>query len=335
MKKSRTIFKRAAALLLCCVFLCCPVSADLPCSLRVNILDGERNPVEYFNVEICQVTSFDGTGHTLLPEYAGLGISAADLDAELSAEQAEAVYQYIYASGIVGKILTTNKHGLADFISLEKGIYLVFDRGGQFYTFPPYLVELPTQTPEGLLYHLNSEPKTVSTDSQTLMVAIEWLDDDNAAGKRPDAVEVSLLRDTASVLRAAPAAASVERTVILSPTCHWQHTFHTLPYGSVYTVEGSAVPQYTLVEIEEVMEGYILYYEYTPSPEPPNPPGPGPGPGPGPFFPDYPGSTPSGGEETLPQTGFRLLPVYALLGVGSLLVVLGLVDLCTKKREEP
>ena len=335
MNKMKRQLHRVFALLLGCVLLCCPAFAEESCSLWVNILDAEREAISHFNVELLPVTTFDGTDHVLLPDYDELGVTAAELDADHSAERAERVFQYMHAKGLSGRVVSTGRYGVADFGRLDQGIYLVFDRGNQIFTFPPYLVELPTQTPDGPVYHLNSEPKTVSTDSQTLMVAIEWLDDDNAAGKRPDAVEVSLLRDTASVLRAAPAAASVERTVILSPTCHWQHTFHTLPYGSVYTVEGSAVPKYKLVQIEEVMEGFILYYKYTPSPEPPNPPGPGPGPGPGPFFPDYPGSTPSGGEETLPQTGFRLLPVYALLGVGSLLVVLGLVDLCTKKREEP
>ncbi|MBQ9109549.1 MAG: Cna B-type domain-containing protein [Oscillospiraceae bacterium] len=333
MKKSRTIFKRAAALLLCCVFLCCPVSADLPCSLRVNILDGERNPVEYFNVEICQVTSFDGTGHTLLPEYAGLGISAADLDAELSVEQAEAVYQHVYASGIVGKILTTNKHGLADFISLEKGIYLVFDRGGQFYTFPPYLVELPTQTPEGLLYHLNSEPKTISNDSRTLLVAVVWLDDENAAGKRPQNVEVTLLREAPSLMRAAPtpaAEASPYRSVVLNEACKWQHTFHMLPHTGTYSVEGSVVPEYELIDIHPVMEGFILVYEYKPSPTPPHDPTPPSKPS----TPSKPKPKPKPEEEKkLPQTGFQMMPVYAMLGAGSVLVVLGMVDLCAKKEE--
>lgn len=336
MNKLMKHLHRVFALLLGCVLLCCPVFAEEACSLRVNIMDAERNGVPHFNVELLPVTAFDGTDHILLPDFDELGITAAELDADHSAERAERVFQYMHAKGLSGHVVSTGRYGVADFGVLDQGIYLVFDRGNQIFTFPPYLVELPTQTPGGSVYHLNSEPKTVSTDSQTLMVAIEWLDDDNAAGVRPEAVEVFLMRDTASVLLAAsttPAATVAERTVTLSPTCHWQHTFHTLPYGNSYTVEGSTVPEYTLVEIEEVMEGFILYYAYTPSqtPNPPTPPSPGPWPGPwpNPPHPDTPGS-----EPTLPQTGFKMFPVYALLGVGAVMVVLGMVDLCIKEERE-
>ena len=330
MNKMKRQLHRVLALLLGCVLFCCPVFAAEDCSLRVNILDAERNAIAHFNVELLPVTTFDGTSHTLLPEYDTLGLTAAELDADHSAPQAETVYQYMHAKGLSGRAVSTNTYGTADFGRLAQGIYLVFDRGNQVFTFPPYLVELPTQTPDGAVYHLNSEPKTVSTDSQTLLVGIEWLDDDNAAGKRPDSVEVTLLRDTGALSRAAEDSSAVRfRSVVLNPACHWQHTFHTLPYGGVYSVEGSTVPEYTLVEIEEVMEGFILYYAYTPSPTPPDTPTP-----PGPFFPDTP-SAPSDGGETLPQTGFRLLPIYALLASGALLVVLGMVDLCLKKEDQP
>ena len=319
MKKCRKQLHRVAAMLLGCVLFCCPVFADDTCSLRVSILDDAREPVEYINVEVCQVTAFDGTEHTFVPEYAGLGIAAAELDASLSAEQAEAVYQYACANGISGTVCTTNAFGAADFSMLEKGIYLVFDRGGQRLTFQPYLVELPTETPVGALYNVHSEPKAVSADSRTLLVAIEWIDDGNRAGKRPEGVEVTLLRQAAD---AAAAAGTPLRSVVLNEACRWQHTFHTLSRTGEYGVEGSAVPEYTLVEIEAVAEGYVLIYEYTPTT--PTPPGPGSG---------YP-VPPSGGER-LPQTGFRLLGVYGLLGSGTIMVVLGMVDLCVKKKEAP
>ena len=343
MNKMKRQLHRVFALLLGCVLLCCPAFAEESCSLRVNILDTEQNGIAGFNVELCPITTVDNGEHRLLPEFEGLGITTEEF-ATLNPQHAEDTYQYMMVEGLSGTEVTTDRNGVANFGTLEKGIYLVYDFGDQIYTFPPYLVELPAQAPSGTLYHVNSAPKTVSADSHAVWVFVEWLDDDNAAGKRPESMEVMLLRQEAMRLRAAAPTADDTlaggeglpfRSVVLNEKCHWQHTFHMLPHGGTYSVEGSQVPDYTLVEIMPVMEGFVLVYEYTPSPEPPNPPGPGPGPGPGPFFPDYPGSTPSGGEETLPQTGFRLLPVYALLGVGSLLVVLGLVDLCTKKRETP
>lgn len=332
MNKLMKHLHRVFALLLGCVLLCCPVFAEEACSLRVNILDAEREPVELFNVEVCQITTFDGNGHAFLPDYHDVGFTAAELDGDLSVEKAEAIYQYIYAHGINGTVRTTNANGIANFGVMEKGIYLVFDYGDQILAFQPYLVELPAETPTGPLYTVNSAPKAVSADSRTLLVAVEWIDDNDAAGKRPDSVEVTLLRDTGVQTFAATAAAGMAfRSVVVNENCRWQHTFHTLPHTGVYSVEGSVVPEYELVEIEEVAEGFVLYYKYTPSqppnpPDPPNPPWPGPWP--------YPQPTPPGSEPTLPQTGFKMLPVYALLGVGAVLVVLGMVDLCIKEERE-
>lgn len=326
MNRMKRHLHRVLALLLGCVFLCCPVFAAELCSLHVHILDAQREAVARFDVEVCQITSYDGTSHSLLPEYGELPLSAAELDSSLSAEQAELVFQYIRAHGVDDKVETTNQAGIASFKGLEQGIYLVFDGGDQIYTFPPYLVELPTQAPSGLLYNVNSEPKTVSSDSHTLWVLVEWIDDNDAAGKRPDSVEVTLLRDVGVATTAADTA---YRSVVVNSACHWEHTFHSLPHTGVYSVEGSIVPEYKLIEIEKVTEGFVLRYKYTP-PQTPNPPTPpSPGPWPDPPTPDIPAD-----EPTLPQTGFKMLPVYALLGVGAMMVVLGMVDLCIKEERE-
>lgn len=326
MNKLMKHLHRVFALLLGCVLLCCPVFAEEVCSLRVNILDAEREPVELFNVEVCQITTFDGNGHAFLPDYHDVGFTAAELDGDLSVEKAEAIYQYIYAHGINGTVRTTNANGIANFGVMEKGIYLVFDYGDQILAFQPYLVELPTETPTGPLYTVNSAPKAVSADSRTLLVAVEWIDDDNSAGKRPDSVEVTLLRNVGVATTAADTA---YRSVVVNSTCHWEHTFHLLPHTGVYSVEGSIVPEYKLIEIEKVTEGFVLRYKYTPpqTPNPPTPPSPGP-------WPDLPTPDDPVDEPTLPQTGFKMLPVYALLGVGAVMVVLGMVDLCIKEERE-
>lgn len=313
MNRMKRHLHRVIALLLGCVFLCCPVFAEELCSLHVHILDAQHEAVAQFDVEVCQITSYDGTSHSLLPPYGELPLSAKELDGSLSAEQAELVFQYIRAHGVDDKVAPTNTAGIASFRGLEQGIYLVFDGGDQIYTFPPYLVELPTQTDSGLLYHVNSEPKTVSSDSHTLWVLVEWLDDNNKAGKRPDSAEVTLLRDTGT-------GATDYRSVVVNSACHWEHTFHSLPHTGVYSVEGSVVPEYVLERIEKVTEGFVLYYRYRPSSTP--------------VYPDPPTPDPPADEPTLPQTGFQMLPVYALLSVGAVLVVLGMVDLCIKEERE-
>jgi hypothetical protein len=170
------------------------------------------------------------------------------------------------------------------------------------------------------------------------MVFVEWYDDDNAAGKRPENVQVTLLRSPRTRLMAAaaeeaPAGALPYRTVVLNEAGNWMHAFHTLPKYDNYWVDGSQVPDYTLVEIEELSEGFVICYEYTPSENPPSDPDK-------PEKPDKPTKPsrpdrPSKPEEDkkLPQTGFQMLPIYALMGAGSVMVVLGMVDLCAKKEE--
>ena len=334
----KVYLKKAFALLICCAFLCCPVFADQTCSLLVSIQDTEKQPVDRFNVEVCPVTTCDGTKHILTSEFADLGISADQLDTELSPEQAEKVFQYIFSRQIWGSIVTTNQQGYANFGTLEKGIYLVFDRGDQRLTFKPYLVELPAQTSTGQLNNVLSEPKTVYADSHTIIVYVEWIDDNNAAGKRPENVQVTLLRSPrtrlmAAAVEEAPAGALPYRTVVLNEAGNWMHAFHTLPKYDNYWVDGSQVPDYTLVEIEELSEGFVICYEYTPSEKPPSDPDK-------PEKPDKPTKPsrpdrPSKPEEDkkLPQTGFQMLPIYALMGAGSVMVVLGMVDLCAKKEE--
>lgn len=364
MNKMKRQLHRLLALLLGCVLFCCPVFAAEECSLRVHIVDEQRDAVPYFNVEIVPVTTFDGSTHTLLSDFAALGITADALRGK-TADQAERVYQYIHANDILGKVRFTDTYGVANFGTLDRGIYLVFDRGDQDYTFPPYLVELPTQTDEGLIYHLNSEPKTVSAESHRIVVSIVWLGDENALDKRPYAVEIALMRDTAPENGITTAAATIHSTTVLNAACRWKHTFHSLPRGGTYFVEAPTVAQYTYLGTFEVSEGFILFYQYTPTenpddpskppvdPDDPDNPPDDPDDPSDPSDPDTPPvkppvdpswpilpwpdvpDTPVEGGETLPQTGFRMLPVYALLIVGSVLVVLGMADLCVKKREEP
>ncbi|MBQ8918481.1 MAG: hypothetical protein IJ044_07145, partial [Oscillospiraceae bacterium] len=90
------------------------------------------------------------------------------------------------------------------------------------------------------------------------------------------------------------------------------------------------VPEYELIAIEPIMEGFILVYEYKPSPTPPDDPTPPSTPS----TPSKPKPKPKPEEEKkLPQTGFQMTPVYLMLAGGAALVVLGMVDLCIKKEE--
>ena len=96
------------------------------------------------------------------------------------------------------------------------------------------------------------------------------------------------------------------RTIVLSEENGWQHTFYKLLDGE-YTVTEDNLVDYTGVCTEKNGK-FTLTNTY-------NPP-----------------ETPS--EPELPQTGFKMWPVYLLLVAGSLLVVIGLADICIKREEQ-
>lgn len=296
------------------VLLCCTSFAQ-QCGLRVTVKDTDKNPIELINVELCKVADYDGYKYTLTPDFAGFPATGEEVSAVFTVEQAERVYQYVIAEGIQGEIKTTNAHGYTDFDDLDEGIYLVFERGRQKIAFQPYLVKLPVYTSTGTVYFINSEPKTVMGDTKSILVMIYWEDNDNAAGKRPENLEITLNKDGIA-----------SRKVVLNEGCHWEHTFHLLPKSSTYDISHSAVPNYILSELEEIREGYMLVFTY----DPPKPPSGGGGGGGSDDDeePVKPAEKPTEqGEDKIPQTGFNTIPVYAAMIIGVVMVIGGLADL--------
>lgn len=320
---------RALVLSVCCLLLCTWALAAT-CSIRVTVKDDRNEAVPDFSVELCRVTAFDGERHSLTEAFSELGISAETLAGEGTAEQAEAIYQYLLARELNGTVLLTDDRGAVDFTALEQGIYLVFERGGQILSFRPYLVCLPTESEGELYYNIASVPKVMDTDSRSIMVMKLWEDEEDAAGRRPDHVQVTLYRDGTAI-----------RTVVLNEACLWQHTFTMLPGDGVYTVEETPVRNYT-GSCEEVAEGFVLTNTYDPDdPDDPDDPPfvgpdeiPEPRPPMPPQEPDVPHEPEVPQEPTLPQTGFVMWYVYVLMLVGTALVIWGLAEVCLSKEEE-
>ena len=315
---------RLSAVLLCCVLLCTAVMAAA-CSIRVTIEDETGTAVPDLSVELCQVTSFDGESHHLTEAFSQAGLSAEELAREGTAEQAETLYQYLLARELEGRILLTNAEGTADFAQLQQGVYLVFERGGQVLAFRPYLICLPAESEGELYYHIASAPKVIDPDSRSIMVMKLWDDDEDAAGLRPDHVQITLLRSGTAI-----------RTVVLNEACSWQHTFSMLPGDGDYWVEETPVRHYA-VTCEEVVEGFVLTNTYDPSdgpdvPQKPKPPKPPQEPEP-PREPEPPETSEVPQEPSLPQTGFQMWPVYVLMLLGTTLVIWGLAEVCFAKED--
>lgn len=230
------------------------------CSLSVVLKNSANEPVEKVNVELCQVVDCENGVCELVPEMAGLGLSAQELLASPGAENAQLVFQYAMAAELEGEIRHTGSDGVARFTSLKDGVYLVFERGDQAVAFQPYLVVLPALIDGNTETDVTSVPKTSQTNTKMLLTMKLWNDNNDQAGRRPGSVEITVLRDGAPL-----------RKVELSAANSWQHVFTMLPTDGVYTVEEKAVADHQ-GEYIPVMEGYIIINSYTggATPEPPS-----------------------------------------------------------------
>lgn len=221
------------------------------CSLRVVVKDSEGAPVPGINVELFQVAQGDETACTLTPAFADLEISAQELLSTPNSENAERVFQFAHAKELDGQIKRTSGTGEVDFTALEKGVYLVLDRGEQVVAFQPYLVTLPAEIAGQQEKDVISIPKVSETDTKTLLTVKLWDDDMNAAGKRPSYVNVVVLRDGVRFKR-----------VTLNEGNDWQHLFYMLPASGTYTVEEETITDYQ-AEYITVAEGYVILNSYT------------------------------------------------------------------------
>lgn len=222
-------------LLVCMLLGLTTVRAANPCALRVTIRNDGGEPLADINVDLYQVAVTKNGSTTLTEPFAELSVSADQLLADSGVDNANIVYQYVFAQEVdyLAKH-TTNAYGNAEFGNLEQGIYLVLDEGGQKVAFQPYLVTLPLDVDGRPTYYVASSPKTSETETKSFLVVMLWEDNMNAAGKRPRHVEVTLLRDGIPI-----------RKVTLSADNSWQHQFYQLPTDGEYSVQIDPISKYT------------------------------------------------------------------------------------------
>ena len=159
------------------------------------------------------------------------------------------------------------------------------------------------------------EQKTVD-----IPVEVVWVDDNNAAGKRPGTVTVRLIAD-----------GNIVGTLELGPDQQWKGVFRDVYADLYYSIWQNAVEEYSTVYSGSAAEGFVITNTYTDGttdpgtpPEPEQPVDPDPEDPLTPVDPEVP---------KIPQTGAEMGGIYLLLALGGLLTLLGLVDLYRGRRE--
>lgn len=101
---------------------------------------------------------------------------------------------------------------------------------------------------------------TVEEDVTSVQVTKQWIDNNNASGKRPDEIQVQLLANNKPY----------GDPVALNASSNWTYIFENLPKASngtdiVYTVSESAVKGYTTDIIGNAADGFVITNVHVPA----------------------------------------------------------------------
>lgn len=298
--------KRLMASLICCLMVLILVvpagvtgaeQTEETCTLRIHYFY-ENRPLSGAQFQIFRVGGADVYGELHLEgSFTGYPV---DLNTEDMAALAEMLYGYAMLDRIApDHQVTVDETGEAVVDGMPQGVYLVVglkhSDDVHDYLTEPQLIILPSWNADGEWSHETTlNPKgSVEVRPVKLKVLKQWNDEGNEH-KRPESIEVTLLRD-----------GEVYDTVELTSHNNWRHTWEELPGGSLWTV------------VETVPEGYTVYYRQegvtylivNTCDEPPPPTEPEP--------PE---------EPELPDTGMLWWPVPVLVALGLILVILGMID---------
>lgn len=227
----------------------------------------------------------------LTSEFAGSGLSLEDVNA---ADLPGELLDYAEENEIAGTLVKSNSAGKATFSNLSVGLYLISQKTAVsgYYKVSPFLVVLPMYSnTSGWDYTISAFPK-VQPEEEEIDISVRKVWKDNNK-KRPAKLVVQLLKD-----------GEVEEEITLTRKNNWKYTWTDLNGSAEWDVKEKTVP-----------EGYKATYSrsgnvititnkaswYVP---PPN---------------------------ILIQTGQLNWPVPVLFGLGLLFLVVGLLVL--KKRD--
>jgi len=322
------------------------------CSLFVNLADDDGNAVSGVSVEMFRIAEKTNSTFTVTDEFLSSGINAEDILNGNGAAVASRLQQYVFSHGLKGNVKKTDSLGQAGFRGLEEGIYLVMERGNQEVSFNPYLVMLPDVMGGLHQYVVNSSPKISETDTLTVKVTIRWVDNNNAAGKRPEGVIVQLLQENASARLVR--GSMVLRLAAVTGDMNWVYVFTGLDESGIYDVLQLPVSGYETTYSGNMWDGFVItntlqsdgpgswYPEDPDNPEGPDNPGEVPepenpdepdGPGEEPQKPSKPDKPSRPDKPKIPQTGAVLWPVFAMLAAGVILVIAGAADIVRGRRQ--
>lgn len=252
----KTINKR---LLSICVILLILITSALPClaatpdcKLTVRLEDDEKKAIDGLYVHICKIADINGTDYYPSEGFENSGISIAAIVNNPSAANAKTIFEFVKENDI-HSLSAVSSSGVAEFTSIEQGIWLVYCKDNEAYSFNPYIVFLPYAEEGKLHYEISSAPKTeINTpNDKSVYVVKKWEDKNNAAKKRPNEITVELKHNGIII-----------DTAILNEDNGWAYTFTKLPEQGEYQVAEKSVKDYSVKYSGDSENGFIITNTY-------------------------------------------------------------------------
>lgn len=317
------------------------IAAEASLAVEYKI-DGMGIPGAHFS--IYRVAAVDAYGkYTLAPKFSDYPVIITENTSEAWNEYALTFKLLVLADGVIAdKDGVTDDNGRLVFDELETGLYLViadkciYDKYTVIQT--PAIVSLPNME-EGASswnYDVTVKPKTTRYEnggagSTVSRRALKTWNDTNYERYRANEVEVTLLSD-----------GEIYSTVKLNEESNWRYVWGNLPE---YDVNGSKI-EWAIIEKTRVEDYYVkveqsgvsfvitnTYKEIVPPPDTDDTANPGDdttNPSDTTKLNDTTkptGTTKSNNSNNshLPQTGQLWWPVFALIGLGAVVLVIGIV----------
>lgn len=154
----------ACVLIFGCFVSCMAAPSD--CKLTVKLNDENKQTIDGMQVFICKVADINGTDYIPTEAFVDSGISIAGLVKHPTAEEANAVCQYVKKNRIES-VSANSQNGEVVFDSLDRAIWLVFCQEEQEYRFNPYFIFLPQTINGKVQYEVVAEPKVEKNTTES------------------------------------------------------------------------------------------------------------------------------------------------------------------------
>lgn len=252
----RTTLKKIFIAILTVATLC---SSALPCfaatqngKISITLEDKEKKQIDNMSVDICQIATLNNAGYFPVTTFENSGISIAAIVNNPDEYVAKTIVDYVKTNNIK-TTSAVSKNGKVEFDKLDLGIWLVFPKENEKYTFNPYIVFLPLSSSGKLYYEVSSTPKLEDNAPNEINIYVikKWEDKNNASKKRPDSVTIELLNGD-----------KVVSSVMLSEENGWAHTFLKLEKGVQYKVREKSVANYKAEYSGDAVNGFVITNTY-------------------------------------------------------------------------